>query len=245
MKKQLAVLTSKLVKTLGSKIIGLLHIGSNEREDNTAFSDIDLILLGKNLEIENLKAVREIVRNINYLVDMSIIQRNQVSTNPDLFQMGTHGCYFLYVLKNAQIIYGVNFFEDYPEPSTFALRTSVFQKISEYTWASRRIFIESNRERSMSQNYQLSSRLMKSIKDVLWLNGTHHVIFLTAAESIALLETSTSNLLSDKEWQVLRSISNPQLRNSFVANMSEDFLQIRVSILEKLYAFAIVLLNGP
>jgi hypothetical protein len=244
MNQQLSILASILVDALDKKIIGLLHIGSNERQDDTAFSDIDLILLAEDFQIENLRTVREIVRNLEYLVDMPIIQRNQLPANPDLFQMGTHGCYFLQVLRKAQIIYGNNFLEDYPEPSAAAVQMSVFRKVAEYTWAARRIFVESNRERSTYQNYQLTSRLLKAAKDVLWLDGLHDTHLLTAAESVVSLKKSSPKLLSDYEWEVLKMISDPDIRNSLAANMSEDFLQIRMSVLDKIYNRAVILLEG-
>lgn len=241
---RLPALAAKLAEALGRKMIGLLHIGSHERQDDTAFSDIDLILLAENLAIQDLRAMREIIRNLDYLVDMPIIQREQLPTNPDLFQMGTHGCYFLSVLKGAEIIYGDNFFKDYPEPNEFAVRTSVFRKVAEYTWAARRTFVESNRERSAYQNYQLNSRLLKTIKDVLWLAGLRDAHAFTAVNSIASLEAKIAGVIALEEWEILKTISDPDTRNSLTANMSEDFLEIRMAILEKLFARAVFLFEG-
>jgi len=225
-------------------MIGLLHIGSHERQDDTVFSDIDLILLVEDLTIWDLRAIREIIRNLDYLVDMPVIQRNQLPTDPDLFQMGTHGCYFLYVLKSAQVIFGNNFFKDYPEATESAIRTSVFRKIAEYTWATRRTFVESNRERTMYQNYQLSSRLLKTVKDTLWLAGVYGAHTLTAAQSMTSLGITMPDILSDEEWKVMKMISDSEIRNTLAANMSEDFLQARMSVLEKLYAYAASLFSG-
>ena len=244
MNQRFSTLVVTLAEILDKKMIGLLHIGSHERQDDTAFSDVDLILLAQDFQIQDFRAVREIVRNLDYLVDMPVIQRGQLPANPDLFQMGTHGCYFLRILKSARIIYGNNFFENYPEPSVDAVRASVFRKIAEYAWAARRAFVESNRERSAYQNYQLTSRLLKAIKDVLWLGGSHSVHLLTAADSVALLEEGSSNLLSYHEWKTLRMISDPGIRNSLAANMSEDFLQVRMSVIEKLYNRAVILFEG-
>lgn len=244
MNERLSLLALMLVRVLGIKMIGLLHIGSNERHDETAFSDVDLILLVENFHIQDFRAVREIIRNLDYLVDMPVIQGDQLLANPDLFQMGTHGCYFLHVLKSARTIHGANFFKDYPEPSITAVRTSVFRKVAEYAWAVRRAFVESNRERSTYQNYQITSRLLKTVKDVLWLSGSHTSHSLTAMESISSLEDIAFNLLSLEEWKIMKMISTPDFRNSLVANMSEDFLQVRVSVFEKLYAHAVFLLEG-
>lgn len=244
MNDKISKFAEQLARLLGSKMLGLLLIGSSENQDQTALSDVDLILLASNLNTAELRAIRDTVRNIDFLVDMPIIQQEELPTNPDLFQMGTHGCYFLAVLKKAQVIYGANFFASYPEPTEAAVRASVFRKVAEYTWAARRMYIESNRERSIAQNYQLSSRMMKAVKDVLWLAGQSDVHGYTAVQSVAALRSNTELGLSAAEWLALDNISHPEIRNILAANMSEDFLQARIGILEKLYALAVSLLGS-
>ncbi len=238
---RLPALAAMLTATLGTKMVGLLHLGSHERQDETAFSDVDLILLVERFSMQDFQAIRGIFRNLDYLVDVPVIHHEQLPRNPDWFQNGTHGCYFLHVLKNAEVLYGKNLFKDYPEPSEAAVRASVFRKIAEYTWAARRAFAESNRERSIYQNYQFSSRLLKMVKDVLWFAGFWDSYSFLSSQSISLLEEVNPNLLVGEEWETLKMISDSNTRNALAANMSEDFFVARMAILEKLYAYAIAL----
>jgi hypothetical protein len=233
----------KLESALGAKMVGLLCLGSTEQHDDTAFSDTDLVLLAKDLDLASLRSVREIVRDLPFVIDMPVIQAIELPANPDLFQICNQGCYFIPVLKSARKICGANFFDDYPNPSMSAVRASVFRKVAEYTWAARRMFVESNRERTLAQNYQLTSRLLKAVKDVLWLEGHSKAYSYTAAQCTAALKASTNQWLPVEDEQTLNLISDPARRNQLAADMSEGFLDARLSVLEKLYTQAVSLLE--
>jgi hypothetical protein len=196
--------TGKLLELLGENMIGLLHLGSNEHGDGTAFSDVDFVLLVKTMGIEELMAIRKAICNLGQLIDMPILQKGQIPADPDLFQLGTQGCYFVHVLKNASTVYGVNLFQDYPEPNSQAVRMSLFRKISEYTLATQRAFVESNRERSVYQNYQLNSRLLKSVKDLLWLMGDATAHLATAVHAVLLLKSKLPTFFMAEEWRILQ-----------------------------------------
>jgi len=237
--------TSRLKLALGEKMTGLLQIGSNANHDNTVFSDVDLILLGKDFSKNNWQSLRNTVRQVDFLIDIPVILSSQLPVNPDLFQMGTHGCYFVIVLKGAKVIQGKNSFDTYPSPTNDAVRVSLFRKISEYSWMVRRAFVESNRDRSVYQNYQINSRLLKMVKDLLWLlDMSEPSHSLSSRETVDRLKQKAANLFTEKEWCLLELLSDPQYRNEFASNMSEQFLQKRVVIFEKTYEAAFLIFNA-
>jgi hypothetical protein len=244
MDKPTDLFVKALLSAIGHKLVALLRIGSREKLDETAFSDTDLILLGTDLDRESLRSIRHIVRNLDCLVDMPVIQKSELPSNPDSFQMGTHGCYFVRILKQSRVIYGTNFFSTYPEPSRAAIRASIFRKIAEYTWSARRSYIESNRERTIAQNYQLNSRIVKMVKDILWLQDFADAYQYTGQQAITALQLDKRVILSRSDLDVLNLITDPRKRNSLASNMSEDFLENRIALIEVLYAHAVTILEG-
>lgn len=237
----LPAFAERLHKALGEKMVGLLCLGSTEQQDDTAFSDTDLVLLATNFNVDNFRSVREIVRDLPFIIDMPVIQAGELPVNPDMFLLCNQGCYFIHVLKKARTVYGVNFFDHYPSPSVSAVRASIFRKVAEYVGAARRMFLESNRERTLAQNYQLTSRVLKTVKDVLWLEGHTNAHSYTAVGCASALKDNKNIKLAKEEIGTLNLLSDPGRRNQLAADMSEGFLEARISLLEKLYAQAVSL----
>lgn len=239
MRPELSQLRDDLVDLLGPSLIGLLLIGSEERQDETVFSDVDLVLVGDQIALTDYGAMRELVRNLSYFVDLAVVLRRELPDAPESFQMGAQGCYFVPVLKHARVLYGVNPFSGLGDPDPAMVHESIFRKVAEYALAMRRAYIESNRERTTAQNYQIISRLLKMVRDVLWLGGIFHV-HERSEESVAALRLLRSDLLTADEWELLQQMANPRVRGMYVGDMSEDFFQRRIGVAEKLYGQAVL-----
>jgi len=230
-------------KIFDDNLVCILLIGSVRGLEETPFSDIDLIAVIKTFDMDQMKAVRKLLSETEQLLDLSFLCQDELPDKPEDFCLGTHGCYHMeLVLKNATCLWGENIFQKYRSPTAEALRASVFSKIAEYCWWNRRMFVESNRERSMGNNYKLNSRLIKMIKDVLFILGLNK-IEASAEDVVSTLIETNPGLLSVEEERVLFEMPDPKLVNKNVANMGEHYLEIRFSIMNKLYKCAINAMN--
>lgn len=236
-------LLNNLVKdcetVFGENLICILLIGSIQKEDATPFSDIDLIAIIEAFKVDQMKKLRQLIRNSEKILDFSILCRDEISKNPNEFRVGTHGCYQLeLILKKAKCLYGKNILLDISSPSNEHLRQSILDKIIQYTWWARRMFIESNRERSLENNYQLNSRLIKMVSDFIYLSETSS-IHLTADKAVKIFLNNNHALLSDKEVKMLIDISKKELAKQNTSNMSEEYFEARLSIINKLHKTAL------
>ena len=121
------------------------------------------------------------------------------------------------------------------------IRLSLFNKIIQYTWWTRRMFVESNRERSLESNYQLNSRLIKMIREILYLSDGFDV-YSSAKGTVRYFLRKYSGLLSFEERLILIDLVNMFNISKNVANMSDDYFEIRFSIINKIHKEAISLL---
>lgn len=225
----------------GENLICILLIGSVQKEDSTPFSDIDLIAIIKTFQVDQMRRLRQLIRNSEKILDFSFLCRDEISTNPNEFRIGTHGCYQLeLILKKAKCLYGKNILLDTDSPSNECLRRSILDKIIQYTWWARRMFVESNRERSLENNYQLNSRLIKMISDFIYLSGTLN-IHLAADKVVEIFLNDNPTLLSNKEANALIDISKKELAKQNTSNMSDEYFEVRFSIVNKLHKAALEL----
>lgn len=225
----------------GGNLICILLIGSIQKEDTTPFSDIDLIAIIETFQVDQMKKLRHLIRNSEKILDFSFLCKDEISKNPNEFRVGTHGCYQLeLILKKAKCLYGKNILLDIGDPSDECLRRSILDKIIQYTWWARRMFVESNRERSLENNYQLNSRLIKMISDFVYLSGISSM-HLTADKAVKIFLNDNTALLSDKEAKALIDISKKELARQNTSNMSDEYLEIRFSIINKLHKAALAL----
>ena len=230
--------TEDCERIFGENLVSLLLIGSVKLRDTTPFSDTDIVAVIKTFDMAQMRSMRILLSQAERLIDISFLCQDELPEASKDFRLGTHGCYHLeLVLKNATCLSGKNIFLEYDPPSNHDLRSSVFGKISEYAWWARRMYIESNRERSMESNYKLNSRLIKLLKDVLYLFGFDK-INASAKETVECFIKMDDAAFSGKEKRTLIDMANPRLINKNVANLSEDYLETRFSIINKLYGCA-------
>lgn len=219
----------------GDNLLCVLLVGSVQKQDATPLSDFDLIAITKTARIRDFRKIREWLRTAEDFIDLSILCWDEMSKNPNEFRMGTHGCYQLeLVLKHASCLYGTNVLSQLDSPSEEAIRASVFDKVVQYTWWARRIFVESNRERSLIGNYQLNSRLIKMIRDVMYLAGYLNIHAKTAAVAQEFLKRFP-RLLNKKEKTTVFDLAKRELAGKNTANMSDEYFAVRLSVINKLH----------
>jgi len=214
----------------------VLLLGSVQKDDATPFSDIDVVVVIKNFNLEGIRQMREFLRHSNKLVDLSFICWDEIPKDPNLFAFGTHGCYQLgLVLNKAKCLYGFNILAKLGTPSKDNIKYSLTQKAIQYAWWARRIFVESNRERSIESNYQINSRLVKMIRGLLYILEEFD-LQSTAEDAINRFLQEYRHLLSEEEISIVAGLTDKSLMNSNSANMSESYLELRVSIINKIHA---------
>lgn len=219
----------------GDNLLCVLLIGSFQKQDSTPFSDFDLIAVIKTAHISDFQKIRKWLRSAEDFIDLSILCWDEIPKNPNEFRVGTHGCYQLeLILKHASCLYGDNVLLQLGSPSNQAIQVSVFDKLVQYAWWTRRMFVESNRERSMASNYQLNSRLIKMLRDVMYLAG-YKDIHTKSAIVVQEFLKQFPHLFNKEEKLVLTNLADHRLASRNAANMSDNYFQIRLSIVNKLY----------
>lgn len=234
-------LSQQCEQTFGVNLTSVLLLGSVQRSDTTPFSDIDVVVVLKTHEASQVADLRSRIRSAHGLIDCSVLCEDEFPTNPDEFLLGTHGCYHMEtVLKQATCLWGQNVFIAFPSPSKEELELSVRRKLAEYTWWTRRLYVESNRERTLGDNYKLNGRIIKMVRDFLFLNG--HTTSMTdpVLQVISVFLSGYGiTFLDTSEIQVLTDFTDPSLVNALSANMSEEYLFVRYSIVNKLYKYGL------
>lgn len=231
--------TVKFKEILKTNLVCLLLIGSVKNKDENYFSDIDLVALIKYFDFEQIKRVRKLIRQTNKIVDLSVLCLEEISSNPDNFRIGSHGCHHLeLVLKKARVLSGINVLNKISSPSKKAIETSVFEKIVEYAWWARRTFIESNRKLSIEDNYKVNNRLIKMIRDLLFLLESFDIMS-TVKETIDRFMKICPDLLLPEEKEALLNLISFKLSKEKTFDMSDDYLETRLSIINKIYRYSI------
>lgn len=232
-------LVDSMEDIFSDNLICVLLLGSVQKNDTTPFSDIDLVSIIKEFDIKKMGLVRDLLKESERLVDLSFLCKDEISDSPELFALGTHGCYQLgLILNKAECIYGRNILLDINPPSKESIKRSLVQKIIQYTWWVRRMFVESNRERSLASNYQINSRLIKMIKGILYLAFSVN-IHIEAKEAVDLFTEKCSFMLSEKEIIAILGIADKTKTASNSANMSEEYFETRFSVINKIHKEAL------
>lgn len=233
--KELQWLVSGCESIFGDNLRCILLLGSVQHGDVTPFSDTDFIVILGTMNLKQTIKFRSLVRSSEMLIDCPIICQDELPADVDQFNLGSHGCYHLeLVLKHAKCLWGKNMLLDLPSPTEQAILRSVAQKIAEYTWWTRRMFVESNRQRSLEMNYQLTSRLIKAVRDLLYLTDRRG-LDESLATIIDLFLDKYGSSLTEAGRGVLRGLADPNRIASNVANMSDEYLAIRYSLMNFVY----------
>jgi len=228
-------LVENLKGIFGDNLFCILLLGSVQKENTTPFSDIDLVVVIKEFDLGKTMAVRQLLRQSEVLIDLSFICWNEISKDPNLFTIGTHGCYQLgLILNRAKCLSGRNVLLNLGMPSEENIRQSLVQKIIQYTWWARRMFVESNRERSLENNYLINSRLIKMIRGLLYLFDRFD-IHSSAEDAVNWFIKKYSDMLSDEEISVVAGLIDKSSIGRNSANMSEEYFVLRISVINKIH----------
>ncbi|MBU1255734.1 nucleotidyltransferase domain-containing protein [Patescibacteria group bacterium] len=228
-------LVENLKGIFGDNLFCILLLGSVQKGDTTPFSDIDLVAIIKEFDLGKIKDVRQLLRQSEVLVDLSFICWDEIPKDPNLFTIGTHGCYQLgLILNKAKCLFGRNMLLDLGKPSEENIRQSLVQKIIQYTWWARRMFVESNRERSLESNYQINSRLIKMIRGLLYL-ADRFDIHSRAEKAVNRFIEKYSDMLSEEEISVATGLIEKSSIGRNSANMSEEYFSLRISVINKIH----------
>lgn len=228
-------LVENLKGIFGDNLFCILLLGSVQKEDTTPFSDIDLVAVIKEFDLGKTIDVRQLLRQSEVLIDLSFICWDEIPKDPNLFTIGTHGCYQLgLILNKAKCLSGRNVLLDLGMPSEENIRQSLVQKIIQYTWWARRMFVESNRGRSLESNYQLNSRLIKMIRGLLYLSDKFD-IHSRVEEAVNRFIEKYSNMLLKEEISVVTGFVEKSSIERNSANMSEEYFAVRISVINKIH----------
>lgn len=222
-------LVEECSKLLGDNLYCVLKIGSQSRSDATELSDHDFIIILRHYSADDLKALRQLISKQKAAIDVPVFGADEVPTSLDEFQMGTHGAYFSRILREAKVLSGVNPFVEWNPPSATAMRLSAYRKVAEYAWSARRQYVEGNRSRTVADNYHLSRRVLKALRDLLLAEG---MTPLRDAEVVATVVELLPNLFSASEVEMLVALRG----RDQASDMSEEFLLGRVALLDKILA---------
>ncbi|HET8574673.1 MAG TPA: nucleotidyltransferase domain-containing protein [Candidatus Paceibacterota bacterium] len=230
-------------KVFSQNLKSILLLGSVQRGDTTPFSDTDLVIVIGTMNLVQVSQLRSVVRSLEILIDCSIICQDEIPTDPEKFRIGTHGCYQLeLVLKHAKCVWGTNILLQFPTSGREALRRSVAEKVIEYTWWTRRLFIESNRDRSLELNYKLNSRIIKLIRDLLYLRHEKDLNDPTEIV-VSMFITEYSHLLTNEEKHALADLIYAPNISANTSNLSENYFLIRCSIVNKIHKEVVHLIS--
>ena len=144
--------------------ICILSYGSQHlKEDfNYNSSDYDIHVLIKHLNSKSLNFYRDIFKHYTK-VDVSLLAvEDVILADKCIFQNGTQGVYFLYVLAQAKVLAGKNFYIDILDRvDSDQVKESLQFKIKEYLWKLRRLYI------AESKILDLKKYLIRLQKDIL------------------------------------------------------------------------------
>ncbi len=227
-------------KIFKRNLLCVLLLGSVQRNDTTPFSDIDVVIVLRKMSTLQLGRLRSVLRNSKELFDCSVICWEELPCKSDDFCLGTHGCYHLeLVLKKARNLYGHNVLVKLPSPCEASLRQSVERKVAEYVWWIRRLAVESNRARSLELNYKLNSRLIKMLRDTLYLCGHAEIMTCCVSDAFAVFLKEYGTTLTQRERRVLVELGDSARISINTSDMSEEYLITRLAIANKLHGLAV------
>jgi|GEM_PF-3922012 len=217
-------------------LLCILLVGSAQRDETTPFSDIDVIVIIQTMNVDQVARLRSVIRSSAGLLDCSILCQDELPVDPNLFYLGSHGCYQLeLVLKRAKCVFGQNVLLEIPSPTERDIRLSIARKVIEYTWWTRRMFVESNRKRTLEMNYKLNSRLVKMIRDILYLRGIRGSIIDPVGSIVDIFLREYIELFTEVETQVIANLGDTGRVNVDTSNMSDEYFLVRYSVVNKIH----------
>lgn len=202
-------------------LIGLLYFGGKSIPySKNKYSDWDIVPIMKSFSIEDSLAFRDITLRVEGKLDIPIIWMDQLSKNPSDFQLVSQGCWYLYILKRALVVYGKNPLKDYDDPPIEEIQKSLKRKIIEYCDFFHKSILE-NQTFSVELKYKLVSRLLKSVQDLLWFKlGVWNPAKISAVYGLRQVKSA---MLEVDEWGMLESVCKSSFIENKVISGDDDF----------------------
>ena len=214
----------------------LFYGGSSIAISTSELSDIDLTIFLRKRDVQHLAVLRDIISRSGITLDIPVIFLDNLPVNPDRFCFVSQGCYFLCILKRAQVLFGDNPLLKIPDPSPDAIRESLWRKISEYADAAIKQYVEKSHITTI-ENYRMNSRLIKAVQDILWLKtGVWQPV---KARAVRMLKDASPMIFNDDQWNFVFQIVLPEQAMSFALNMNDQFLLKRLGMFESMRTSAI------
>ncbi len=210
-----------IVHCFKENLQAILYYGSSVLQNSHTDVDIAIILKKKIAPSKDLYELRRIASQFPEIIfDLSITYCEEITTANN-FSHDSHGCFFVYVFKEAAVLWGENPFLDVT-PDLEALRESVVRKLQYYVFRARQMLI--------GETYQIKdkNRDFHRKKILMGLTG------ILLCRSLKLPESP----LEDFEANYPGYLTSQEIR---ALSMGKKPLSIREAhpIYEKLYTFGL------
>jgi len=173
-RKSIQKLAGKIVSALGVENVAciLLH-GSLLFNPHLSPQDVDLVVVLKRKDRRDCVLLRKLIvqsRLSRLSIQLHLVYMEEIPTNADFFSLHTCGPFFIYHLRQAEVLFGENVFDTVSGPSDYHLQLSLLQKIQQYTFQLRNLVVKTGRI-SEGELRQVRKRSIVVLKDLLMSEG--------------------------------------------------------------------------
>lgn len=173
-RKSMQGLAKKIVSAFGSENVPciLLH-GSLLFNPHLSPQDADLVVVLNQKDQKDCVLLRKLImqsRPSRLPVQLHLVYMEEIPTNADFFSLNTCGPFFIWHLRQAEVLFGRNVFDAVNGPSDHHLQLSLLQKIQQYTSQLRNLIVKAERI-SEGELRQARKRSIVVLKDLLMSSG--------------------------------------------------------------------------
>lgn len=208
--KELIEKLTKIISIYFSKnVAAIIQIGSFDRKASLPFSDLDLIFIIKKPSEKLNIFLKKLFKEYQKPIDPSSIYLYKTKDPRILF--GTHGYYMIDHLREGKVLFGRNPF--IRKKLLFRqIQQELLSKIKEYLYERKKWYLTKNTN-NIKEQYKLLHRLLKSILDLLIIDGTitnqesphldYHEIFRKALQKYPWTKFIYLKFKKIREWKSL------------------------------------------
>jgi hypothetical protein len=223
----------RIVDSFGPEnVVCILLHGSILFNPQSIPQDVDLVIVLRNKNRGDCSLLRELAirtRITRIPVQIHLIYSQEIPIQADFFSIHTCGSFFVWHLRQANVLYGENIFDTLNGPSDYQLQLSILQKIQQYTFQLRNSTFKIGRI-SEKDLHQAKKRSILVLKDLLISTGK-----LIQREKDIVNEAFTRfPNFNSKEQNFLRELVGEWKKPSS-EKKSRQFLHLCLSIHERAY----------
>lgn len=218
-----------------NQIVCILLHGAIVFNPEIQATDIDLVVVLRQRHREDMEILRKCKQDANlfkFSTQLHLVYLFELPKNSDFFSMHTCGAFFVWHLREAQVLYGENIFFSLNGPSDYQLQISLMNKIQQYTFVLRSIIFNFSEDRIDDKTIELvRKRTISILKDILMSDG----ILLQKDEQIVEKTIDRYSIFDENDIKFLLKISR---KNGLLKNTNDqlNFLNLCLGIHEKIYA---------